>query len=93
VQSSRVRRPRLSGWPCKDVQRVAVLGFLIKRSQSSYEQREQEREAKRLQASLSPQRGPRLSTLSLELIRTSTKYKDRPAAAMAQLKVKSTASS
>jgi RepB DNA-primase from phage plasmid len=31
-----------------------------------YEAREQEREARRLQSSLSPQRGPRLSNLSLE---------------------------
>jgi hypothetical protein len=46
-----------------------------------YEAREQEREARRLQASLSPQRGPRLSTLSLERFRTSSKYNDRPAAA------------
>jgi hypothetical protein len=46
-----------------------------------YEGREQEREAKRLQASLSPHRGPRLSNLSLERFRTSTKYQDRPAAA------------
>jgi hypothetical protein len=46
-----------------------------------YEKREQEREANRLQASLSPQRGPRLSNLSLERFRTSTKYQDRPAAA------------
>jgi hypothetical protein len=46
-----------------------------------YEEREQEREARRLQASLSPQRGPRLSNLSLERFRTSTKYQDRPAAA------------
>jgi hypothetical protein len=46
-----------------------------------YEGREQEREAKRLQASLSPQRGPRLSNLSLERFRTSNKYQDRPAAA------------
>src|SRR5271155_2287169 len=36
-----------------------------------YEEREQEREARRLQASLSPQRGPRLSNLSLERFRTS----------------------
>ena len=34
-----------------------------------------------MQSSLSPQRGPRLSNLSLERFRTSTKYKDRPAAA------------
>jgi hypothetical protein len=40
-----------------------------------------EREARRLQSSLSPQRGPRLSRLSLERFRTSTKYRDRPAAA------------
>jgi hypothetical protein len=46
-----------------------------------YEGREQEREAKRLQASLSPHRGPRLSNLSLERFRTSNKYQDRPAAA------------
>jgi hypothetical protein len=46
-----------------------------------YEEREQEREARHLQASLSPQRGPRLSNLSLERFRTSTKYHDRPAAA------------
>jgi hypothetical protein len=46
-----------------------------------YEEREQEREARRTQASLSPQRGPRLSNLSLERFRTSTKYQDRPAAA------------
>jgi RepB DNA-primase from phage plasmid len=46
-----------------------------------YEEREQEREARRLQASLSPQRGPRLSNLSLERFRTSTKYQERPAAA------------
>ena len=46
-----------------------------------YEAREQEREARRLHASLSPQRGPRVSTLSLERFRTSSKYQDRPAAA------------
>ena len=46
-----------------------------------YEAREQEREARRLQASLSPQRGPRLSSLSLERFRTSAKYNHRPAAA------------
>lgn len=46
-----------------------------------YKTREQEREARRLQASLSPQRGPRSSTLSLERFRTSSKYQDRPAAA------------
>jgi hypothetical protein len=46
-----------------------------------YEGREQEREAKRLQASLSPHRGPRLSNLSLERFRTSNKYQNRPAAA------------
>jgi hypothetical protein len=32
-------------------------------------------------ASLAPQRGPRLSNLSLEQFRTSAKYLDRPAAA------------
>ena len=46
-----------------------------------YEAREQEREAKRLQSSLSPHRGRRLSNLSLERFRTSIKYQDRPAAA------------
>jgi hypothetical protein len=46
-----------------------------------YEAREQERESRRLQASLSPQRGARLSNLSLERFRTSSKYNDRPAAA------------
>jgi hypothetical protein len=46
-----------------------------------YEEREQERETKRIQASLSPRRGPRLSNLSLERFRTSSKYQDRPAAA------------
>jgi RepB DNA-primase from phage plasmid len=46
-----------------------------------YEEREQEREARRIEASLSPRRGPRLSNLSIERFRTSTKYQDRPAAA------------
>jgi hypothetical protein len=46
-----------------------------------YRAREQEREAKRLQSSLSPHRGPRLSNLSLERFRTSIKYQNRPAAA------------
>jgi len=46
-----------------------------------YETREQEREARRLQSSLSPQKEPRLSYLSLERFRTSIKYQDRPAAA------------
>ena len=46
-----------------------------------YEAREQEQEARRLQSSLSPHRGPRLSDLSLERFRTSSKYRDRPAAA------------
>jgi hypothetical protein len=46
-----------------------------------YEAREQEHEAKRLHSSLSPRRGPRLSNLSLERFRSSTKYQDRPAAA------------
>ena len=46
-----------------------------------YRAREQEREARRLQSSLSPRRGPRLSNLSLERFRTSIKYQDRPAAA------------
>jgi hypothetical protein len=46
-----------------------------------FEEREQEREARRVHASLSPQRGPRLSNLSLERFRTSSKYQDRPAPA------------
>jgi hypothetical protein len=46
-----------------------------------YEAREQEREARRLQASLSPQRGPRLANLSLERFRISSVYHNRPAAA------------
>ena len=46
-----------------------------------YDEREHEREARRVQASLSPQRGPRSSNLSLECFRTSAKYQDRPAAA------------
>jgi hypothetical protein len=44
-----------------------------------YEAREQEREAKR--ASLSPRRGRRILTVSLEQFRTSSRYQDRPAAA------------
>lgn len=46
-----------------------------------YERREQERAARRLESSLSPQRGPRSSSLSLQRFRTSPKYLDRPAAA------------
>ncbi|RZU35797.1 DNA-primase RepB domain-containing protein, partial [Edaphobacter modestus] len=46
-----------------------------------YEAREQEHEAMRLESSLSPRRGPRLSNLSLERFRSSTRYQDRPAAA------------
>ena len=45
-----------------------------------YEAREQERGARRLEASLSPRRGPRFQP-SLERFRTSSKYQDRPAAA------------
>ena len=44
-----------------------------------YQEREQKREAKR--ASLSPRRGRRILTVSLEQFRTSSKYQDRPAAA------------
>ena len=44
-----------------------------------YQAREQEREVKR--ASLSPRRGRRILTVSLEQFRTSSKYQDRPAAA------------
>ena len=46
-----------------------------------YEAREQEREARRLQSSLSPQRATRLSNLSLERFRPTTKYQNRAAAA------------
>jgi hypothetical protein len=46
-----------------------------------YEDREQEREARRLKSTLSPRRGPRLSGLSLERFRTAAKYANRPAAA------------
>jgi hypothetical protein len=46
-----------------------------------YEAREQEHESRRLQSSLSPRRGPRLSKLSIERFRSSTRYQDRPAAA------------
>ena len=46
-----------------------------------YAERESERERKRLQAALSPYSGRRLSDLSLERFRTSSKYQDRPAAA------------
>jgi hypothetical protein len=46
-----------------------------------YQQREEEREARRVQASFSPRRGQRSSHVSLELFRTSSKYRDRPAAA------------
>jgi hypothetical protein len=46
-----------------------------------YEGQEQEREAKRVRASLSPQSGRRLSNVFLERFRTSSKYRDRPAAA------------
>ena len=45
-----------------------------------YEAREQEREARRLESSLSSLRG-RLSNISLERFRTSIKYQARPAAA------------
>ncbi len=45
-----------------------------------HEAREQEPEARRLEASLSSRRGPR-SEPSLERFRTSSKYQDRPAAA------------
>ncbi len=46
-----------------------------------YQQREREREAKRLQASLSRQGGRRLSNVTLERFRTCGKYRERPAAA------------
>lgn len=58
-----------------------VAESFIKEITERYEAREQEREARRERASLSPQRGPRLSNLSLERFRTSGKYQDRPAAA------------
>jgi hypothetical protein len=65
--------PRRSGYPMAEAfeQEITTL----------YEAREQEHEARRLQSSLSPRRGPRLSNLSLERFRSSTKYQDRPAAA------------
>jgi hypothetical protein len=46
-----------------------------------YEVCEQEHEARPLESSLSPRRGPRVLHLSLERFRNSTKYQDRPAAA------------
>ena len=46
-----------------------------------HEERELQREARRLQATLSPRSGARFSNLSLERFRTSSKYDDRPAAA------------
>ena len=46
-----------------------------------YEAQEQERETRRLQVSPFPRRGPRLLCLSLERFRTSSRYRDRPAAA------------
>jgi hypothetical protein len=58
-----------------------MAGAFVQEITQLYEAREQEREARRLQASLSPQRGPRSSILSLEQFRTSSKYNDRPAAA------------
>ena len=45
-----------------------------------YEEREAEREQRRMQAAVSPYCGRRLSALSLERFRTSSKYQDRPAA-------------
>ncbi len=45
------------------------------------EERKQKCNARRLQASLSPLKGPRFPNLSLERFRASTKYSDRPAAA------------
>ena len=47
---------------------------------AAYEAREREREQRRAERVLSPQRGPR-SLPSLERFRTSAKYADRPAAA------------
>jgi hypothetical protein len=58
-----------------------MAGAFVLEVKKLYEEREREREASRLQASLSPQRGPRLLNLSLERFRTSAKYQDRPAAA------------
>ena len=62
--ASRATPASSTRWPRAFVQEITKL----------YEAREQEREARRLQASLSPQRGPRLSNLSLERFRTSSKY-------------------
>ena len=55
-----------------------VAEVFIEEISKLYQEREQQREARRIQASLSPQRGPRLSNLSLEQFRTSARYLDRP---------------
>jgi hypothetical protein len=58
-----------------------MAGTFVREITKLYEEREQEREERRMQSSLFPQRGPRLSKLFLERFRTSTKYHDRSAAA------------
>ena len=58
-----------------------IAGRFVEEITKLYEAREQERQARRLQALLSSQKGARLSSPSLEQFRTSTKYHDRPAAA------------
>ncbi|HEY6850253.1 MAG TPA: RepB family DNA primase [Terracidiphilus sp.] len=58
-----------------------MAGAFVMEITKLYEEREREREARRVQASLCPQRRPSLLNLSLERFRTSAKYQDRPAAA------------
>jgi hypothetical protein len=58
-----------------------MAGGFVDEIKQLHEAHEQERAARKLQASLSPQRGPRLSNVSLERFRTSIKYHERPAAA------------
>jgi hypothetical protein len=58
-----------------------MAGGFVDEIKQLHEAREQERAARKLQAFLSPQRGPRLSNVSLERFRTSIKYHERPAAA------------
>jgi hypothetical protein len=58
-----------------------MAGGFVDEIKQLHEAHEQERAARKLQASLSPQRGPRLSNVSLERFRTSIKDHERPAAA------------
>jgi RepB DNA-primase from phage plasmid len=66
---------------CHSGEQYPMAETFVQQSTKVYEEREQEREERRIHASLSPQREPRLSNLSLERFRTSTKSHDRPAAA------------